>query len=300
MRRKFLSRDLWFKKAAPSPVQLRKEFYLTVLAARMPLPAPLVVVNPKGEGGAVAGFLAPLGDKDKSALGEPLDRGAYAVASPDQKTVLRLTVISKEEAGFDPDRVLSSPLTHALDSDIRAGIAGTWMLLQLTIESYDPAVYPALDFLLGVARRLAELTDGAVADAVSQVYRSAGQVQMATPAGQPLAVQNVVATHLISGLVVTAGMAKIGQAEIALAGVPESNVLIAEHFLMGVALAVWKGEPLSIGQQVAAGDGAFSLVPSAHHPLGADRLVYELSPDQGTDPNPLLQAWWRGAHGNLA
>lgn len=300
MRRKFLSRDLWFKRAAPSPVQLRKEFYLTVLAARMPLPAPLVVVNPKGEGGAVAGFLAPLGDKDKSSLGEPLDRGAYAVASPDQKTVLRLTVISKEEAGFDPNRVLASPLAERLDADVRSGIAGTWMLLQLTIESYDPAVYPALDFLLGVARRLAELTDGTVADPVSQVYRSADQVQMATPPGQPLAVQNVVATHLISGLVVTAGLAKIGHAEMAMAGVTESNVLIAEHYLMGVALAIWKGESLAIGQQVASGSSAFSVVPSSHHPLGPDRLVFELIPDQGNDPNPLLQSWWREAHGNLA
>lgn len=299
-------RDLWFKKPVEGPIKLSRDYFLTVLAARLPLPAPLLVLNPKGEGGAVAGFIAPLGDNtEKERLSQPLERGAYAIASPDQKTVIRLTVVSKEEAGFDPDLVLNSPLTETLDPEIRSGIAGTWSLLQLTLESYDPAAYPAVDFLLRVAQRLAELTDGTVADAVSLVYRTAAQVRVDTPPEQPLAIQNVVATHAKQSgddwLVVTSGLAKIGHAEVEIRGIAEDNVPIAEHFLAGVALTLWKGAKLEIGAQMGEPGNTFSVVPGgADRPLGTDRLVWGLSPDSGSDPNPALRAWWSKAHGGNA
>ncbi|MBX3097818.1 MAG: hypothetical protein KF812_13265 [Fimbriimonadaceae bacterium] len=301
MRRRL--RDLWFKKPEKGPVQLSRDFFLTVLAAKLPLPAPLVILNPKGEGGAVEGFIAPLGEKvEKERLSQPLERGAYAIASPDQKTVIRLTVVSKEEAGYDPSHVLSNPFTENLDPEIRSRIAGTWTLLQLTFESYDPAAYPAVDFLLRVAQRLAELTDGTVADTVSMVYRSAQQVRAETPPDQPLAIQNVVATHAMplgnDWLVVTSGLAKIGHPEVEIRGIDEDNVPIAEHFLAGVALTIWKGAQLEIGVQIGEKGNSFSVVPGgADRPLGTDRVIWGLSPDTDSNPNSALRAWWSKSHG---
>src|SRR5688572_11612277 len=126
---------------------ISKAYYLSVLSAKATLPQIVEVVNPKGSDGAVEGFGAPLmTDSTKDDLQKPMSRGAYAIASKDRKTVLKLIVVPKEEAGFDPDAFLRSPQAAALPQDMANRIRATWSLLQLTFESHDPMVYPALDF----------------------------------------------------------------------------------------------------------------------------------------------------------
>lgn len=150
---------------------ISKAFYLSVLSSRARLPSIVEVANPKGEGGAVAAFGAPLApNSTKADLARPLARGAYAVASPDRRTVLRLIVVSKEEAGFDPEAFLRSPMAANVSDDMAVRIRATWTLLQLTFEAHDPDVYPALDFFEDVGMRLGETTDGVIADPLSQRY----------------------------------------------------------------------------------------------------------------------------------
>jgi hypothetical protein len=151
-------------------------YYLSVLLARADLPSIYQVVNPKQEEGAVEGFGVPLSGEDKSALKQPLTRGYYAVASKDRKTVMKLTVVPKEEAGFDPESFARSALAQTVEPEVVSRVRATWNLAQLTFESHDPMVYAALDFQLAVAQRLALLSDGVVADPIAQRYLLPEQV----------------------------------------------------------------------------------------------------------------------------
>src|SRR5438046_2175327 len=86
---------------------ISKNFYLTVLSAKAALPRVLEVVGPKGADGAVEGFGAPLSqDAKKEDLQRAIERGHYVIASKNRQTVLKLTVVPKEEAGFDPEPFL--------------------------------------------------------------------------------------------------------------------------------------------------------------------------------------------------
>ncbi|HEY0868441.1 MAG TPA: hypothetical protein VGE01_13735 [Fimbriimonas sp.] len=149
---------------------ISKGYYLSVLLSRATLPTIYQVVNPKQEEGAVEGFGVPLGTDDKASLHRPLERGYYAVATKDRKTVMRMAVLPKEEAGFDPEVFARSPLAASADTDLVARVRATWTLAQLTFESHDPMVYEALDFQLRIAQRLAQLSDGVVADPIAQRY----------------------------------------------------------------------------------------------------------------------------------
>ena len=88
---------------------ISKDFYITVLAATAQLPSILEVVEPHGAFGAIEGFGVPLSrDKQKEDLTRPMERGVYGLATRNRETVLRLVVIPKEEAGFDPAPFLRS------------------------------------------------------------------------------------------------------------------------------------------------------------------------------------------------
>jgi hypothetical protein len=169
MSRRFRLKDLLPAKRVPPVAPLAKDYYVTVMAARQPLPIMAAIAAPKGANEAVPGFIVPLSSgADKSDLARPLARGTYGIASPDQKTVLRLTVVPTDEVGFDAAAVAQDRMADRLGQEDRARLAATWTLLQLQFESFDPALFPALSFFLQVAQRLTELTDGVLADPLSQ------------------------------------------------------------------------------------------------------------------------------------
>lgn len=100
-----------FSKPKNPGFGISRDFYLSVLSSRATLPTMLEILNPAGAAGAVEGFGAPLMEgADKAALSRPLERGVYVLASKDRKTVLRMRVLSKEEAGFDPSAFVRSSL----------------------------------------------------------------------------------------------------------------------------------------------------------------------------------------------
>ena len=90
---------------------LSKNFYLSVLLSRPSMPAPRLLVNPKGDGGAMPGFFVPLAaGATKADLDVPMARGVYALSSPDRKTVLRAMFMPRERGVVSR---LRRPVPHA-------------------------------------------------------------------------------------------------------------------------------------------------------------------------------------------
>lgn len=271
MRRKTTLRELLSFKPKKGPrFGIEPAFYLHVLAAKMPLPSIREVVEPKGESGAVAGFGVPLSG-GKETLDLPMERGTYAIASVDRKTVVKCLVISKEEAGFDPEYAARSSLVAP---EIAGIVRSTWMLLQLSYESYDPEVYPAIRFMLSVAKRMGELTDGLVADPEAQRYRLPSE--MLVQGKQSFSITDVIGFDQKDGRIRTAGLVKFGLPEVELRDVPRSLGHAAIKLLAPVAQKILGGEDVSPGSiyKVEASRAEFQIAWSS----GGSESILELIP----------------------
>jgi hypothetical protein len=254
------------------------------------------MINPQGAGGAVEGFGAPLADVAKDALGKPLERGAYAIASKDRKTVLRLLVMSKEEAGFDPEPFLRSSLAAELETELLNRVRATWIIGQLTFESHDPMVYPAIDFQLAFAQRFADLTDGVVADPISRRYLLPDQVLQPLRADTKIDARDVVGlSHRANpdGIhLFTLGMQKFGLPEFEITGLQITDLHVAESFLMSLCQTVLLGSLASNGDRVGAKGAEFEVRTG-----GLDRglwegiEVFELIPPTKRSAGECLAAW---------
>lgn len=271
-----------------SPLALSPEFYLTVLGCTARLPALSQLANPGAVGGAVEGLPVPLNrNATKDALDQPIERGAYAIASKNKKTLLSMIVMHPEEAGYDPTPVMNSPLAAAMHPDLLLRLRSTWHLVQFSFKTYDPAVYPALDLLLDVATRLATLSEGAIADPLAQRYLLPNELKM-HPRAAPLAdAREHIAVHRIpSGSkvrVFTKGMAKFALPELEMQDVRQERSFQAEAVLMSLAQEALLGSPIAEGDSVSVG-GKGKLTA---YPGGQDRglwegiAVLELLPERG-------------------
>ncbi len=269
--------------------------YLSVLAGRATLPPITAVIAPKPEDGAVEGFGVPLrGENDKSRLAEPMARGEYALATKDQKTVLRLRVLPVDEAGFDPEVLVRSGLGARLSPEIVGRVRGTWWLAQLTFESHDPDVYPALDFLLDVAIRLGETTEGVVADPIAHRYLLPADLQtLRLAAGErPVSVEAHVAAQLVPGAAHTLGLQKFALPELEITGLADGEEAAAGRYLLSAAQGVLEGTLIVSGSTLPAGRDRFEAREG-----GLDRArwegvpVLELLPPTGRTAGELLRAW---------
>jgi hypothetical protein len=294
MRKTNLRQLLSFKVGKGPGYEISPRFYLSVMASQMPLPSIRDVIEPKGSGGAIVGFGVPM-KGEKSDLDRPMERGAYVVASLDRKTLIRCLVVSKEEAGFSPDAFLRSDLALALGEEAQARMRATWTLMQLTFESYDPAVHPAVRLMYAVADRMALLSGGLVADPVSQVYKMPGSLLSDVPA-EGFAIQDFVAIQSAAhgdqfGLY-TLGMQKFGLPEFEIWGVDESMAQSAARLLLGLGQGVLRGKPLNAGDSVGSKLAAFRLAEG-----GLDRgrwegvSVLEVLCEENEDINAVLARW---------
>jgi hypothetical protein len=250
-------RQFWkFAKPKGPGFGISKNFYLSVLAGVPVLPPITELIAPKPEGGALDGFGVPLvNTNDKSLLAQPMQRGIYALSTKDQKNVVRMMVMNADEAGFSPEAIATSRLAERVTPEVLTRIRSTWHLLQLSWESHDPEVYPALDFLLNIAKRLAEITDGIVADPISERYLLPGQVFI-NPRVDPLvdAREHIFIHSRPSGEslhVYTKGLIKINQPELELYGVSPESYDQAGRLLMSAAQGVFMGFLVKSGSDVA-------------------------------------------------
>ena len=127
-----------FSKPKGPGFGISKAYYITTMVASHELPSIQSLINPGGEQGAVAGFGVPLAQAASSQdLALPIKRGAYAVASPDKKTVVRCLVVGREETGFNPEAFVKSALALHASPEIVDRLTRSWAMVQLTFETFD-------------------------------------------------------------------------------------------------------------------------------------------------------------------
>ena len=286
-------RPFWkFAKPKGPGFGISKSFYLSVLAGSPALPPITAIVNPKGANGALEGFGVPLVEgKDKAILDSPMLRGTYALASKDQKTVVRLMVMSAEEAGFSPDSIAASPMAALLSPELLIQLRSTWHLLQLSFESHDPDVYPSLDFLLGIATRLGEATQAIIADPLAERYVIPDQLIMRPRSDPNVDAREHVFIHRRPDgdkwHIFTKGLIKILQPEMELLDVEEHDQDEAARFLMSASQGVFQGYLVQNGSEV----GPFEARQGGHvkSVWPSDALVMELLPPTGKSVSELLR-----------
>ena len=276
---------------------ISKSYFLSVLSTRASMPSVFELINPDGIGGAVIGLGAPLNSgATKDTLHQPMERGTYALATKDRKTVVRLLVMSKEEAGFDPDVIVRSPVASALDAEVLARIRATWTMAQATFESHDPNVYPAIYFHLEIVRRLADLTEGLVADSISKRYLLP---QYVIHPGTEEKGTNVldVATFATAmrpdGMhAFTLGLQKLALPEIEITGLDPAVSKIAGEFLLSVAQSEINGNVLSSGSQVGVAGAMLEARQGGHdRALWEGIDVMELLPPTEMTATDALELW---------
>lgn len=274
---------------------ISRDFFLTVLTGTAALPIVEEIANPKGANGAIEGFLVPLSQSaTKDDLQRPLQRGHYALSSKDRKTVLRLTVVPKEEAGFDPGPFLRSQRAKELTQEHLDRISATWSLLQLVFESHDPFVHASLSFLLKCSQRLAAMTNGIVADPISETYKLPQEVL--TPTTGETDVRDVIrvwSRPKEDGLTVfTMGMRKFALPELELGAVPPTQETVSHQLLYGLCKAALSGKLYQLGGRVGSPKAAFQIAEG-----GFDRAMWEgipcweLIPPTRVTTGEALAAW---------
>ena len=254
------------------------------------LPPISAVVNPKGSNGALEGFGVPLvNSKEKTLLEMPMQRGAYALATKDRKTVVRLMNMSAEESGFSPDTIAKSSLASRLSPDLLTKLRSTWHLMQLSFESHDPDVYPSLDFILGIATRLGTLTNAVIADPIAERYVLPEELFMKPRTDANVDAREHIFVHSrpegLNWHVYTRGLAKFIQPELELYGVPATDQEEAARFLVSASQGVLQGFLVQSGSQL----GPFEARAGTNKALWGELPVMELLPPTGKSVSELLR-----------
>lgn len=274
-----------------------RDFYLSILLSKSVLPSALQVMNPKGEGGALKGFCAPLTEGvDKTALHNPLTRGAYAVASVDRKTVLKMFLMSRDEAAYDPEAFVRSPLAQDCSPELIARVRGTWNLAQLKFESHDPDVYPSLDFVLGVASRLGHLAEGVIADPIGRRYLLPHEVFVRERMDPRVDAREHISVQLIqrpNGLYAyTAGMVKFMLPEYEINAIDPIDGVLATRFLLALSQKVLLGDLTTSGDQFGAPKMALEAREGGfNRGMWEGIPVFELIPPTGQTASSCMRAW---------
>ena len=282
-----------FSKPKTPGFGINKSFYLSLLSSSPTLPVISHVINPKGEHGAVEGFGAPLrADATKDAIHQPFQHGTYAIASKDQKTVLKLMVMEPRQAGFDTEAFAQSLLAMDYGPDVVGRIRNAWFLAQLTFESHDPMVYPSLDFLLDFVGRFSGMSDGVVADPISRRYLLPGQVRVTPRADPKVDAREHVSVQfrlLSTGLhAYTLGLQKFALPEFEITGLEDRDQAAVTTYLMALCQTVLVTGPAKLGWAYGpfqVSDGGFDT----NHWRGIP--VYELLPDRAKLPTEALGTW---------
>lgn len=286
-------RPFWkFSKPHGAGYGIAKNFYLSVLGSTPVLPPISAIVNPKGTNHALEGFGVPLvSGKDKALLDSPMLRGAYALATKDRKTVIRLMVMSAEEAGFSPDAIAKSSLANHLSPELLTRLRSTWHLMQLSFESFDPDVYPSLDFILGVATRLGTFTNAIVADPISERYLLPGDLIMRPRTDPNVDAREHVFIHRrpdgSSWHFYTKGLSKFVQPELEIFGVEQADQEEAARFLIAAAQGVLQGFLVQNGSALASFEARAGGMNQA---LWRNTPVLELIPATGKQVGESLRS----------
>jgi hypothetical protein len=288
---------LRFGKPKTPGYGISSNYYVSVLSSRATLPTMLEIINPNGDGGAITGFGAPLAaGASKESLSQPMERGAYAVTTKDRKTVLTLKIVSKEEAGFDPEAFANSDLVKTVSPELVARLRGTWTLGQLSFESHDASVIPSMRFLLGLCARFGALAEGVIADPLSQRYLLPEEVFHPMPEEKELDVRDLISINEASidggWTAFTLGLQKFALPEFEMSLLEPSAGDLAGRFFYGLCQGILRGKLPQPGDKVGAARMPFQVAMG-----GLDRSrwegipCFELLPPTGVTAEEALEAW---------
>ncbi|MDQ2986691.1 MAG: hypothetical protein M3R13_08200 [Armatimonadota bacterium] len=177
--------SLWpFKKKDPeAPLEINKNAYLSVLMGPGGRPPVLSWMNPDGCNGAVKGFAAPL-DQGASAelLTLPIANGSHALATPDRKTLIQADLFDLVDVPEFrlPTDTLARAMVDLVDERLQRAERATG-LATLVMKGYSPNVYDSVRFMLDSAARLADQTEGVVADPLAETYRLPNELRQEAP-----------------------------------------------------------------------------------------------------------------------
>jgi len=290
-------RAFQFSKPKTPGFGLSSSYYLTVLSSASVLPSINALVIPGGAGGAIDGFGVPLASNvGKDSLARPMERGIYAVATKDRKTVLKARVLSKEEAMFDSEAFAMSSLAKSASPELLARIRATWTLIQFSFESHDPMVYSALDFLMDIVQRLAMLTEGGVADPISRRYRLPAELLQPVRMDPKIDARDHVDIVLRSrpdGIYAhSLGMQKFALPELELAGLLTEDKESAIRILLAICQNTLLGDLAKSGDHFGSSSMPFEVRDGGFdQALWGGLPVLELLPPTTKTPHEALASW---------
>jgi hypothetical protein len=218
------------------------------------------------------------------------------VATKDRKTVLKMLVLSKEEAGFDPEAFARSAMARDASPELLSRIRGTWSLAQFTFEAHDAMVYPALDFLLGILQRISVLAEGVVADPICQRYRLPEETIQPVRVDPRVDARDHVTVKFRQrpeGIhAYTLGMQKFGLPEFEITGLFPLDQDLAARFLIVLTQSVLIGALAKPGERYGSPKALLQVSEG-----GFDRglwegiPVYELLPPTSMTASDALKQW---------
>jgi hypothetical protein len=232
----------------------------------------------------------------------PLQRGAYALATKDRKTVIRCLILSKEEAGFDPEAFANSVLAAFATPELVNRIRATWSLVQLSFETHDAMVAPSMSFLMDLSKRFAQTTDGVVADPICRRYFLPEEIIPDPNHGEIDSVLHLAVSTQPEGPNIrayTLGLQKFGLPEFEVAELEESQGPMAEAFLLSLGQSHLNGRIAGIGDRVGSKAKPFEVCQG-----GLDRKIwdgiacFELLPPRGVTASDALAEWARESTAN--
>lgn len=286
------------KKKPATSLSINKNFYLSVLSPTEQLPPLLQIVNPDGSNGAVRGYIAPLSPgASKDLLNAPLVPGAYVATTTDKLTIIQLDTFTRRQLPqFSLPQEEDLLTAVGLIEPKRAKAQNTKYITNLTIRGYDPGVYISVQFFIDIARRLAELTDGVVADPLADAYRAPDELRLSPKLDQRIdfrEIGSIKVTKLEDGnWLSTRGMVKFLLPEYEMYGIPD------EYSTTGALMLASACQQCLIGLPMKEGDTAFSseeplvLVKATRRSQHwADRPVLEFKDSKGNGAAQGVAAW---------
>lgn len=209
-----------FSKNRTTNFGISKDFYLTIFCPQSSLPPLRELIAHRSMARAVLGMGTPLAAMEsEDVIGEPLRRGAYACVTMNRKTVVRMLVMRRDECTVDIDALAAEKDQVGLDQELISRIQAAWFLAQLSYESYDPQAFASIRFLYRLADRLAELTEGVIADPLAERYLKPGTWYRESHDEAPIDPLELVTVSEVPGpngpRLMTAGMKKLDLPEYA-------------------------------------------------------------------------------------
>ncbi|HWP30831.1 MAG TPA: hypothetical protein VNK96_03760 [Fimbriimonadales bacterium] len=256
-------------------------------------------LNPAGSNNAVQGLGAPLFEgASKDILNQPVTTGSYVLTTTNKLTVLQATITTKENVNFTLPQTPEERLKTNLTPEKLSRAEKMQAICTLVFKGYDPDVYPSVQFMLACAKRLAELTDGIIADPLAETYRMPDEFllpQRLDPRIDFREVCSVKAYSLSDGIwVSTRGLIKFDQPEFEMYGIPRNLEDVAVRMLISAGQQVLIGIPMMPNQTAFSTVSPLEIVPGTRQKeFWGDRPVLEFRDVGGSGAAKGVEAWAR-------